>query len=363
MKILAIDTSCDDTSVAISEDLRILSNVFWSKIKTYEKWGGVVPIEARRQHEEFLGPAIQQALEDAKLDLQDIDTFAVTYGPGLAIALEPGIEKAKELSKQYEKPLIAINHMIGHIYSNLAEDAEGIAYSGVQDFEFPLLALTISGGHTDLYRMERHMEFERIGSTLDDAIGEAYDKVGRLLGLGFPAGAKIDAFAEKGDPKRFLFPRPLSETKDYNWSYSGLKTAVLYQVQKLLGEYAPKPGKGTYKMDDASSALDEQTIYDLCASFQEAAIDSLLIKVTRALDAFSPKMLVVGGGVIANSALRKRLEEITSQRGISLSYPKPMWLCTDNAAMIAAAAHFYAQKDLYVQNISDLERIPSLTIS
>lgn len=366
MKILAIDTSCDDTSVAISEDRKIIANVFWSKLKVHNDWGGVVPTEAKRQHEEFLPLAITAALEEAKLQLEDIDYFAVTYGPGLAIALEPGIDKAVELAKMYNKPLVPVNHMVGHIYANLAQDANRESYSSIKEFDLPSLALTISGGHTDLFLFEKNLKFKKIGHTLDDAIGEAFDKVGRLLGLGFPAGFKIEQLALNGNPDRFKFPRPLHNTNDFNWSYSGLKTAVLYEVNKLLGTYQKDIQKGEIKFGHSTSALSEQDINDIAASFQKAAIDALLIKVEKAVKQYAPKMLIVGGGVIANQALRTAMEALCEKYKLKLTYPKPMWLCTDNAAMIAATAYFLIKEGQVISEQSkfeSVERVPNLEIS
>ncbi len=365
MKILAIDTSCDDTSVAISEDKKILANEFWSKLKLHNEFGGVVPIEAKRQHEEFLPLVIDKAIKEAGITFEELDAIAVTYGPGLAIALEPGIAKAKELCKKYQLPLIPVNHMVGHIYANLAQDMEEKSLSLLDEFEFPALALTISGGHTDLYLMESHLKFEHIGQTLDDSIGEAFDKVGRTLGFGFPAGKLIEERAALGNENAFAFPRPLSNSNDFNWSYSGLKTAVLYQIKKLTGEYHSKPGKGTYKLEDEASKLSGDVINDLAASFQKAAVDSLIIKIKKAVKQLQPKMLIVGGGVIANTVIRTELEKLAVENEIQITYPKPMWLCTDNAAMIAMAA-FYMAKTLedkaYHNDLETLDRVPNLEI-
>lgn len=365
MKILAIDTSCDDTSVAISEDRKILANEFWSKLKLHSDFGGVVPTEAKRQHEEFLPLVIEKTMKEAGFIFEDLDAIAVTYGPGLAIALEPGIAKAKELCKKYHLPLIPINHMIGHIYANLAQDMEEKSLSLIEDFEFPALALTISGGHTDLYLMESHLNFEHIGQTLDDSIGEAFDKVGRTLGFGFPAGKAIEEHAALGNENAFNFPRPLSTTPDFNWSYSGLKTAVLYQVKKLTGEYHSKPGKGIYKLEDEAAKLSTEEINDIAASFQKAAVVSLIIKVRKAIKTLNPKMLIVGGGVIANTLIRTELEKLAVENEIKITYPNPMWLCTDNAAMIAVTA-FYMTKVLedkaYHNDLESLDRVPSLEI-
>lgn len=370
MIILAIDTSCDDTSVAISDGRRILSNVFWSKMDVHSKWGGVMPSEAKRQHEEFLQPAIYKAIEEAQLTIEEIDYFAVTYGPGLAIALEPGIEKAKELSMKYAKPLIPINHMVAHIYANLSTDTEENPLSQVEDFDFPSLALTISGGHTDLYKMKGHLDFEHIGWTLDDAIGEAFDKVGRLLGMGFPAGYKIEQTAKQGDDSRFSLPRPLHNSDDYNWSYSGLKTAVLYELNKLTGDYGKDQEKGKVKLEDISAKLSLRDIADMSASFQKAATESLINKLRKALldkdsENTQYKMLIIGGGVIANSYIRESLEKLSAELGIKLVFPIPMWLCTDNAAMIATTAYYYLQKGIFLNpnELSTLDRKPSLTIA
>lgn len=355
MKILSIDTSCDDTSVAIAEDLKILSHKQWSKVKLHSRWGGVVPNEAKRQHKEFLDPVINEVLKESKLKLEDIDYFAVTQGPGLALALEAGIAKAKELAIKYNKPLIAVNHMIGHIYSILSDDENFT-------FKFPALALTVSGGHTDLYLMKDHLKFEHIGWTLDDAVGESFDKVGRMLGFGFPAGKDIEEAAKSGDSKKYDFPRPMINSGDYKWSFSGLKTAVLYQIKKLLGEYEHKPEKKVYKLNDQSNNLSSEQIADIAASFQQAAIESVIYKLKKAIEEYQPKIAVIGGGVIANTLFREMLEQIENETGISIHYPKPIWLCTDNAAMIATAAYFYIKENKFVENINELERIPNLEI-
>lgn len=362
MKILAIDTSCDDTSVAISENLKILANISWSKFKTHNDSGGVVPSEAKRQHSEFLDPVILETLKIANIKMDQIDAVAVTYGPGLAIALEAGIAKAKEISQKYNKKLIGVNHMIGHIYANLAKDENENSYSQINDFEFPLLALTISGGHTDLYLMKEHMKFEKLGETIDDAIGEAFDKVGRMIGLGFPAGYKLETLAKDGDINAYSFPRPMSNSGDLNWSFSGLKTSVLYQIKKMENIYESKPDKKEFKMTDESKNLSDQEISDLAASFQEAALESLIIKLKKAINLYPSKMLVVGGGVIANQTLRGKLEALCEKSKTTLVYPTPMWLCTDNASMIAIAGYFYAKRNLYVNDIDSLDRFPSLEI-
>lgn len=375
MKILAIDTSCDDTSVAISENLNILSNVFWSKMKLHSDWGGVVPHEAKRQHDEFLDPAIKKALSDASvilarseskpLTLKEIDYFAVTYGPGLAVALESGIKKAKELAIKYNKPLIAVDHMVGHIYANLAHDENSIPLSNLKDFEFPLLALTISGGHTDLVLMDNHLNFSIVGTKIDDAIGECIDKVGRILGFGFPAGKEVDEAASKGNSKAFKLPVPMANSDDLNFSYSGLKTAVLYKVRDFAKDAQNTEFDQKIKIIDYSKYLSEQNINDFAASFLHAAFEEVKIKVKLAIEKHNPKMLVVGGGVIASKNLRIILESVCKSYNMPLYYPVPFWLCTDNAAMIAIAANFYIKNNFNIytgDNINLIDRVPNLKI-
>jgi N6-L-threonylcarbamoyladenine synthase len=213
--------------------------------------------------------------------------------------------------------------------------------------------------------MQDHFRFEHIGQTLDDSIGEAFDKVGRTLGFGFPAGHVIEKKALLGNEKAFNFPRPLSTTHDYNWSYSGLKTAVLYQVKKLTGDYHSKPGKGTYKLEDSTSKLSEETINDIAASFQRAAVDALIIKLKKAIREVKPKLFIVGGGVIANTLLRNELEKLALENKVTITYPTPMWLCTDNAAMIAVTAYYMNQildEKAYHNDLESLDRAPNLEI-
>lgn len=371
MYILSIDTSCDDTSVAISNDLNIIANVFWSKIKTHEKWGGVVPNEAKRQHEEFLPHAVDECLKEANRKLDDsfgltkIDYFAVTYGPGLAVALEPGIKIAKELSRKYNKPLVAVNHMAGHIYAVLARDENNIPLSDLAEFEFPLLALTISGGHTDLIFMKDDLDFKVIGTKLDDALGECIDKVGRILGLPFPAGKYLEEIAIKGNPKSYKLPRPMSGSQDLNFSYSGLKTSVLYMIRKYVEQKHGIKLDDKLKITDLSSYLDESEIQNFASSFQIAAFESLNIKIRLALSKYKVKSLVVGGGVIANQTLRLLIDNICREFKTNFYYPKPFYLCTDNAAMIAIAAFYYIKNNKNVYNYNELDkidRVPGLSI-
>lgn len=342
MRILAIETSCDETSVAISEDDRILSNVISSQVELHKKWGGVVPGIAQRAHQEQIEPVLAAALAQAHTSLEEIDVFAVTYGPGLAIALEVGVNKAKALAKQFNKPLVAVNHMAGHIYANLAKNKNGKAT--INKLDFPLLALLVSGRHTEIVVMESPLEFKIIGATLDDAIGEAYDKVARMLNLGYPGGPIIAELAEQGNDQAYDFPIPMKQSGDFNFSFSGLKTAVLYTIKRMT--------------DNNSRELTKQEVVDLAASFQRAAIESIVLKLKAALREYPVRQVVMGGGVSANTALRQALRQALKPLGVTIYYPNLKKLCTDNAAMIATAAYYKAQAGQFVEDIDALDRDP-----
>jgi len=350
MKILAIETSCDETSVAFVEDDRVLVNKIASQIEVHKKWGGVVPGIAKRMHQENIDPVLKSAMQQAKIGWESIDAIAVTYGPGLAIALGVGIEKAKDLTREYNKPLLAINHMEGHIYSNLALNSSGepnIEYS------FPLLALLISGGHTELVLMKNHGEYEIIGQTLDDAVGEAYDKVSRILDLGYPGGPIIEDLAKVGNSKRFVLPILMVKTASADFSYSGLKTAALYLVNKEI-----KP------MQDKVPAVEyKQMVCDVAAAFQFSAVESLLQKTEFALKKllleYEIKDLFVGGGVSANLYLRNKLRGRFGSR-LRVHFPTNKKLYGDNAGMIGVAGFYNALRNNYVSP-EQLDRAPSLS--
>lgn len=348
MKILAIDTSCDETSVAITINDRIISNKISSQIEIHKKWGGVVPSIARRMHEENIDFVIKEALQKTKIDLSEIDVFAVTQGPGLAIALEVGIKKIKEFAQKYNKPVVAVNHMEGHIYSALAHNSKG---NPKIKYNFPLLALLVSGGHTEIVLMKDHGSYEILGKTLDDAIGEAYDKVARMLELGYPGGPIIEEIAKKGDENRFPLPIPMTKIRTTNMSYSGLKTAVLYLTQKIFTEELQEKEK-------------KQIICDIAASFQKSAIDSILIKTKIALEDtkndFKIKDIILGGGVSANMLLRKRLRA-TFGKDYRIHYPTNKKLSGDNAGMIGVAAYHNALRKNFTE-IEKIERIPNLSL-
>jgi N6-L-threonylcarbamoyladenine synthase len=346
MKILAIDTSCDETSVAILENDRLFSNIVSSQVELHYKWGGVVPSIAKRAHQEKLDPSIELALKRARLKIEDIDVFAVTYGPGLAIALEVGIKKAKELAKKYKKPLVAVDHMEGHIYSNLIRNSRGNFYNSFSGVKFPLLVLLVSGGHTEIIFMKDHGEYGVVGQTLDDAAGEAFDKVARPLMLGYPGGPVIEQFAENGDEDMFKLPKPIIHLKNYNFSFSGLKTASFLLVEKLKKEH----GKDFSKV-----------VPDFCASFQKTVVDTLLIKTSRAVEEFKPKQLLMGGGVLANNYMRRKFRKKMKELGVEPVMADKRFT-GDNAAMIGVCAYYKAKRKEFVKDLDNLDRFPNLRI-
>jgi len=314
-RVLAIETSCDETAAAVIENGRaLLSSVVASQMGIHARYGGVFPEVASRQHVLSIIPVIEQTLDKAKLSLNDIDALAVTQGPGLAGSLVVGMNTAKGLALGSNKPLIGVNHMEGHLYSAWVYPAD---QNPAPEPTFPLMALLVSGGHTELNLMTDHLKYQRLGSTLDDAAGEAFDKVARVLELPYPGGPSIQKAAEGGDSKRFDFPRAWLEGT-WNFSFSGLKTAVLYTVQDLKknGEVLP--------------------VSDLAASFQQAVVDVLFKKTILAAREFGAKEILVAGGVSANKSLR---ETVKSQAEFPVHIP-PLSLCTDNAAMIGAAGYF-----------------------
>jgi N6-L-threonylcarbamoyladenine synthase len=313
MLILALETSCDETAAAVVRDGRsVLSSVVSSQVTIHAEYGGVVPEIASRRHLELITPVIRQALAEAGVTLAQIEGIAVTRGPGLLGALLVGVSVAKSLALARTIPLVGVHHIEGHLLAGLLE----------QPFAFPFLALVVSGGHTHLYRVEGVGRYRTLGRTIDDAVGEAFDKVGTLLGLDYPAGARIDALAKQGDPASVRFPRPLLHDGSLNFSFSGLKTAVL-----------------TYLKKNPVSA-DARELPDLCASFQTAACEVLVKKTEAALLQEGLDRLVVAGGVACNSGLRSAMQAMTERRGIALQIPSPS-LCSDNAAMLAVAGDAY----------------------
>ncbi len=349
IKILGIETSCDETSVAVVEGQKhpnnpttyqptILSNIISSQIDLHAKYGGVVPEVAARAHMENIIPAIKAALKNAgDLTLNNIDVIAVTIGPGLMGSLLVGINTAKTLAFGLEKPIVGINHLEGHIYANFVREkslpkADQPLAEKLKDRKqnkFPLICLIVSGGHTNLVLMKEHLKYQIIGETLDDAAGEAFDKVGKLLNLPYPGGPNIEKAARKGNSKALNFPRALIKKDNLNFSFSGLKTAVLREVKNLA----------TYKLKNL------KTITDLAASFQAAVIDVLVEKTLAAARKYKVKTVMLAGGVAANEELKRqfnnKLQALSSKPGFLVP---PKILCTDNAAMIASVEYFHFLK-------------------
>jgi len=326
MKILGIETSCDETAAAVVEDgTRVLSNVIASSVDMHAETGGVVPEVAAREHLRQITPVIDKALSDAKCNWSDIDYIAVTKAPGLVASLLVGVNSAQVVAYVNNIPLLPIHHISGHIYANFLE-------KNASEIKFPILILTVSGGHNELVLMKGHHDFEIVGESLDDAAGEAFDKVSRLLGLGFPGGPEISKAAEKGDPEAFKFPRPmLDKNNKYNFSFSGLKSAVWREVNNLTESAMP------------SSRIQDKIINDLAASFEAAVVDVLANKLISAADEYNVKEVHLAGGVSANRLLRKIVKERLSE-DIKLCWPVEQIFCTDNAAMIAASAYFLPKK-------------------
>ncbi len=314
-RVLGLETSCDETAAAVLENGRILhSSVVATQMELHAKFGGVFPEVASRQHIRTIYPVVDQALQQAHLSLPDLDAIAVTRGPGLAGSLVVGVNTAKGLALASGLPLVGVNHLEGHIYSAWVYKADEEA---PPEPEFPLLALLVSGGHTELNLMTGHIQYRRLGATLDDAAGEAFDKVARLLNLSYPGGPSIQEAAATGDPKAFNFPRARLDNT-WNFSFSGLKTAVLRMVRKFESNRKPLP------------------VNDLAASFQAAVVDVLFSKTMMAAQKFNVKNILLAGGVSANQALR---ETFLSQQLFPVNIP-PLDFCTDNAAMVAAAGYY-----------------------
>ncbi len=347
MLILGIDTSCDDTSASVVEDGRkILSNVISSQEGIHKKYGGIVPELASRRHVEMIWPVVDEALELAGAKLDELSAIAVCYGPGLIGSLLVGCSFAKSVCFSRGIPLVSVNHLEGHIYSSFLEEGEplGKAFSSHAP-EFPFISLIVSGGHTSLYRVDGFGRYAELGRTRDDAAGEAYDKVSKLLGLGYPGGPVIDRLANEGNPAAVDFPRAyLPEGLDF--SFSGLKTAVLNFLRtKVLNEgtkpFSPIEGGG---MNSGLRALGSELVMDICASFQQAVVDVLVRKTEWAVEQARVNRVTVSGGVGANRALGRELGLMAKKKGLQLFIPPPI-LCTDNAAMIASAGyqHFIAR--------------------
>lgn len=342
MKILGIETSCDETAAAVVENGRIiLSNVVNSQIDIHKLYGGVVPEVAARSHIEVINPVINQALKEANLSWDDIDAIAVTYAPGLIGSLLIGTLAARTLSILKNKPLHPIHHIKAHVYAN---------FLGEKTPEFPVLALIVSGGHSQIMLFRSHNDYEILGQTCDDAVGEAFDKVAKIIGLPYPGGPSIAKAAIDGDPNAYKLPKAKLSGK-YDFSFSGLKTAVLRAVQCEAGVDITFPSK------DLARLLNDVQRHNFAASFQKIAIETLVDKTQQAFQDYMPKSVVIAGGVAANSELRRMLSE---RLQIDINYP-PIELCTDNAAMVACLGYYESQNNQQADPF-EIEVIPSLSL-
>jgi N6-L-threonylcarbamoyladenine synthase len=343
MKILGIESSCDETAASVVENGRVLlSNVVNSQIDIHALYGGVVPEVAARSHIEVVNPVIDQALHDAHLGWDDIDAIAVTYAPGLIGSLLVGTLAARTLAVLKNKPLYPIHHVEAHVYANFLNETAPV---------FPMLALIVSGGHSQLVLFRDHGDYELLGQTQDDAVGEAFDKVAKIIGLPYPGGPSVAKAALDGDSRKYTLPKAkLSDP--YNFSFSGLKTAVLRAVQREVGV------DFTFPSHELPGLLNDVQRADFAASFQRIAVETLVDKAERAFHDFSPKSVVIAGGVAANQELRR---ELSARIPIHIDYA-PMNLCTDNAAMIATLGYYYAQK-MPAADPFNLEVVPSLSMT
>ena len=331
--ILAIESSCDETAASVVKNGRtILSNVISSQIELHKLYGGVVPEIASRKHIEKINQVIEEALEEAEVTLDDLDAVGVTYGPGLVGALLVGVAETKAISYAKKLPLVGVHHIEGHVSANYIEHP---------DLEPPFMCLIVSGGHTHLVIVKDYGEFEILGRTRDDAAGEAFDKVARAIGLGYPGGPKIDKLAKEGNAEAIQFPKAKLESGPYDFSFSGVKSAVLNYINKckMQGE----------EFDRA----------DLAASFQKAVVDTLVEKAVKAAKEYHMDKLAIAGGVASNSALRGAMENACKKEGIQFYYPSPIF-CTDNAAMIGVAAYYEYQKG--TRHGLDLNAVPNLKL-
>lgn len=356
VNILGIESSCDETAAAVVTNGRqIQSNVVHSQIDIHAQYGGVVPEVAARSHIEMINPVIKQALADAKCTWEQIDAIAVTYAPGLVGSLLVGTLAARTLAIIYAKPLYAVHHVEAHVYANfIIEDGRSQPTPPLRlpsrQPEFPFLALIVSGGHTQLVLFYDHGNYRLLGQTQDDAVGEAFDKVAKILGLPYPGGPSIAAAAQLGDPQRYPLPKARLQGL-YDFSFSGLKTAVLRAVQAQVGKDASFP---SYALSELVTA---QQRYDFAASFQRVAVETLVEKTLRAYRQYQPRSVVIAGGVAANQELRQQLKAALP---CSIEYA-PMDFCTDNAAMIATLGFYYAQAGLQTDPYK-LEVKPSLSM-
>jgi N6-L-threonylcarbamoyladenine synthase len=355
--ILAFDTSCDDTSVAVLKGRRVLSSVVSSQVDIHAEWGGVVPDIARREHEKNIPMVYDEALKKAKVSIEDIDYIVATYGPGLAIDLEIGLNFAKDLAIKYSKPFIPVNHMEGHLLSGLLENSKGTAFTedvekvkegeGLEEL-FPAIGLLISGKHTELIYVKKVGDYLKLGQTLDDAVGEAFDKVGRILNFGYPGGPTLTEFAKKGKSGVIEFPIPMKNSNDLNFSYSGLKTAALYKTKELREE----------------GRKDKEWVYDFCRGFMDAILESLVIKLESAIQEYGDvKSIFVGGGVFNSEEILREIGRVVRSYGLNYIYPAKEYR-GDNAAMVGLVGYYKSRSGDHIgkkEDIEKVDRVPRLT--
>ncbi len=347
MKILAFETSCDDTAVAIVENgTDVLANVRVSQVE-HSKWGGVVPEIAARLHAENWRGALEKCLEEASLTVEDVDYIAVTAGPGLQTSLLTGTTAASFLSQFFHKKIIPVQHIRGHINSIILDRT-------VEEIKYPVLVLTVSGGHTDMFLQTSTTEIEKLGGTLDDAAGEAFDKCAKMLGLGYPGGPIVSKEAEKGDRKKFPFPRPLLGKESLDFSFSGIKAAVYRQTTDY---------KLQITEERVGASFDTNFVQDVCASFEQAVVDVFVKKVSRTLVRLPQiKAVHFTGGVSANTAIRAALQEVCGKNKIEFRVPAKFSYCTDNAAMIGAEAFLQYQKNPEIAQEQFVDANPRLSV-
>ncbi|KUK79809.1 MAG: putative tRNA threonylcarbamoyladenosine biosynthesis protein Gcp [Microgenomates bacterium 39_7] len=358
--ILAIDTSCDETSAAVTQGRVVLANIIASQAQIHQPYGGVFPTLAKQAHLEMIAPTVKKALTQARVDIESIDAIAVTQGPGLAPALEVGIEYAENLARKHSKPIYGINHLEAHLLAvlalrnkrgnkNISKETYTFKKGTALDKEsFPILGIIVSGGHSQFVQIDRIGQYVTLGETVDDALGEALDKVGRMLDLGYPAGPIMEKFAKKGDSNRYDFPLPMTAVKDFNLSYSGLKTAASREIKKAITQ---KETKGFSRQD----------IFDFSASFQKAAFRHLTYKLDKLLNDYNTssfKEVWLGGGVASNITLRNEIRKVLRQHHLQLITPYEKKLCADNAAMIGVTAGLRVMH-IQTEPTINLDRKPS----
>jgi N6-L-threonylcarbamoyladenine synthase len=352
IKILAIDTSCDETSASVTEESRILSNIVWSQASLHAKFGGVYPSLAQREHRQRIDWVIEKALRNAKAKITQVDAVAVTTGPGLAVALEVGIQKAKVISKKYNIPLIPVNHIEGHLLSCLAlpkNSKDNLLISKL----FPAYGLVVSGGNTQLIYAEKLGKYAILADTTDDALGEALDKGARLLGFGYPGASVLEKFAKEGKVNSYSLPIPLlGKEALHKFSYSGLKTALVRLVEKIKNQ------KG---------GLEKKDIKNLAASYQEVAFIHVIRVVGKIIyqNKYPAKSLIIGGGVSVNNTFRRKIRKIAKENSLTIRFPYSKKLCTDNAAMVGVSAYVNSKTNriLKPNQLENIDRKPRLKIN